>query len=75
MKNRGRTLCDFECPLSGQCQNYVVGFDKTKTAHWGIRPYNEVKGKCQGFEAFEPEQEEPTEEEVNALIQKYLNGE
>lgn len=42
-------LCEFKCPLHEQCAHYCEGFDKTKTLHWGVEPYNYEKNKCQGF--------------------------
>jgi hypothetical protein len=48
-ENKGRILCDFKCPLHDRCRNYVSGFVKATTKHWGADPFNYVKNKCMGF--------------------------
>lgn len=49
-----RIWCDYKCPLHEECRNYADGFDKTRTVHWGVNPYNHDKDKCVGFERIEP---------------------
>lgn len=61
--NKKRTLCDFKCPVYQSCRNYVEGFDKTKTIHWGAMPYR--NGKCIGFEQL-------TEDDIIDFVNRIL---
>jgi hypothetical protein len=69
--NKDRILCDYKCPLHDKCRNYVEGFDKTKTMHWGKDPFNYQKGKCSGFEPFS---EDDLIDRINNILIKPLNN-